>query len=453
MEKDSQGREAETPESSVARLFRRLQRQALWDSVLAFAPPFLVLGYFVFFLYRFHWIGQAGLLISTPLLLGLAAAAVYFRYRPLVPSGRFAAGLVDERVEGQDRFVTLSTVEPSRYPSRLVARVRHEAAGLMHRLDLRRDFPYRLKRSFLVSVLASVLMVLMFHLGLLLFQLSAAPVPTRKLRDLAQQLSETPRFANLARELAGLADQLSRPDLSALEKQALIQELRKKVEKQQASERQEAGGQSDLLSRTEDSLRGLERGVGGNQEKDSGKGGGGLQTNLPEEGEGKGKQSGRGNQGEGQNQMSAVENKNLKDGKLTRADLKGEGEGQTKSPEKRGEGSEKEQGKGPETKGKMEGGPDAKGGKSKFEEIPQGAPPERFFQPGEQGEKGVKGARFVTVQLPEAETQSDSVAGGSGKGSRAPSRVPVSNVPLPPHIPDAPSEKQPVPLEYRQLIR
>jgi hypothetical protein len=29
----------------------------------------------------------------------------------------------------------------------------------------------------------------------------------------------------------------------------------------------------------------------------------------------------------------------------------------------------------------------------------------------------------------------------------------VSNVPLPPHVPDAPAEKQQLPLEYRGIIR
>jgi hypothetical protein len=31
--------------------------------------------------------------------------------------------------------------------------------------------------------------------------------------------------------------------------------------------------------------------------------------------------------------------------------------------------------------------------------------------------------------------------------------VPVSNVPLPPYVPNAPSEKQQVPIEYRGMIR
>jgi hypothetical protein len=41
----------------------------------------------------------------------------------------------------------------------------------------------------------------------------------------------------------------------------------------------------------------------------------------------------------------------------------------------------------------------------------------------------------------------------SKSGKTATSQVPVSNVPLPKHVPDAPSEKQQMPLEYRGIIR
>jgi hypothetical protein len=39
------------------------------------------------------------------------------------------------------------------------------------------------------------------------------------------------------------------------------------------------------------------------------------------------------------------------------------------------------------------------------------------------------------------------------KGNRVGTKVPVSNVPLPAHVPDAPTEKQHMPLEYRGMIR
>jgi hypothetical protein len=58
--------------------------------------------------------------------------------------------------------------------------------------------------------------------------------------------------------------------------------------------------------------------------------------------------------------------------------------------------------------------------------------------------------------LPEdvaAESKGESKATKEGIGNRGRSQVPVSNVPLPAHLPNAATEKQPMPLEYRGIIR
>jgi len=118
--------------------------------------------------------------------------------------------------------------------------------------------------------------------------------------------------------------------------------------------------------------------------------------------------------------------------------------------------SGKEQNK--EQMGKTEGGSKDGAGKEKSSEEPppQGvSPAERFYKGGE-GKEGIKNARYVTVQLPEeiaAEGKGESRATKESKGSRARTQVPVSNVPLPAHVPNAPSEKQQVPIEYRGMIR
>jgi hypothetical protein len=108
--------------------------------------------------------------------------------------------------------------------------------------------------------------------------------------------------------------------------------------------------------------------------------------------------------------------------------------------------------------GKTEGNREDKLGKNKqSEEIPRGAPPaERFSRPGEQGNEGIKGARYVTVQLPEdvaADSKGETTGAKDSKNNRVGPKLPVSNVPLPAHVADAPTEKQQVPLEYRELIR
>jgi hypothetical protein len=89
--------------------------------------------------------------------------------------------------------------------------------------------------------------------------------------------------------------------------------------------------------------------------------------------------------------------------------------------------------------------------------MPKDGPPaERYRQPGEEGPGGIKGAKYVTVQLPEevaADSSGTTTSGKDGKESRNRPKLPVSNVPLPAHVPEAPAEKQRMPLEYRDLIR
>jgi hypothetical protein len=104
-----------------------------------------------------------------------------------------------------------------------------------------------------------------------------------------------------------------------------------------------------------------------------------------------------------------------------------------------------------------DGAKNEQAGRSKAtQDIPQGAPPpERFHKPGEGEYKGIQGAGYVTVQLPE-ELATGADGGGQkkdAKGKAAVSNVPVHNVPLPKHMPNAPAEKQPMPLEYRGIIR
>ena len=87
------------------------------------------------------------------------------------------------------------------------------------------------------------------------------------------------------------------------------------------------------------------------------------------------------------------------------------------------------------------------------ESIPEGKPPDRFNRPGE-GTEGIAGGRFVTVALPKAiatGSSSDALTGQEGGSVHAP--VPFSNVPLPPgRDPEAASEKQHMPMEYRKLF-
>ena len=437
------------PEKLVDHLLSLLKRHVLWDSLLELFPPLLVFFYLAIFLYDPAWTTPGTLILAGAMVLGVALLIGILRHRPAALSVCFAARLIDERVEGKDRFVTLATLDPSFRPSFLVTRLRREAAGLLHRIDLKRDFPYRVKRSFFVSLIGSLAVILLFYL---LLQIPSFFTPQgRPLNELVQELSQVPRFSELARGLKAMALRLQEEDLSSTERRSLIQELLRKVEDQLGVERQEGGAGSDLLSQAADTLRGMEQGLEKGQEQ---RGGGGLKTNLPEEREGEGKGSAKGDGEEGQGELVASGSRDLKGGQSTQGEAPEAGKRQGEKGQGKGDKLKGEREKGGGIEGSAKGELEGKGTRSKGEEIPRGAAPERFLQPGEQGEKGIKGARFVTVQLPEEGTEDLADEGGSGKRRRVQPKVPVSNVPL--RRPDsrgASPEKQHLPLEYRGLIR
>lgn len=379
-----------------------------------------------------------------------------------MPSVRSAARLVDERTAANDRFITLATVEPSSCPPSLFGRLRHEAAAFLDRIDLKREFPYKIKRSFYQSLMVSVFVGALLHLFLLNVQSSIRPAPVHeRIRELAQKMAQRPPLANLARDLRALVAKLEAPKVSPQEKQEIIKETQKKIEEQQKKEQQK--DDRDLLGQASSALKDLDQQSGSGQDprKGQGQGGGGIQSNLPQEGKGEGKQ-GQGSGGDNQRELNTQLTKEMQQGKSAGGDPKdqsneaaqqnkGDGKGKQTDPTK----SDGEKSK--ETAGKTELKSGEAGGKDKSsEEVPKGpAPAERFYQPGEQGKEGIRGERYVTVQLPE-EIASDSkgklTSVKDANTSKARPKVPVSNVPLPAHLPDAASETQQIPLEYRGMI-
>lgn len=445
------GTDPESPENIIFRLVARLRQHALWDALSIYLPPFAVAAYLAAYSYHAAWIAQATFLGLTVVAIVLGVVAVVGRYRPCIPSAFAAARMVDERAAAQDRFVTLATIAGSARSASFIGRLRREASGFLHRIDLKKDFPYRLKRSFYRSIVGSFIAVILFHLVLQVAEGLIPPGPDEQLRRVAAQLAQTPRYEDLTKTLEALADKLKNPALSDREKQELLREALQKLEARQKKEEQEDG--RNLLGQAANTVRGLEQSAGQDQQRDQDKGGGGVQSNLPQQGEGEGR-SEKGDGGAGQGDIQAQLTKELQDGKSAQGDPREAGKEKAPGNRGAGKGADPDRQKGREMTGKAEGGSEEKVGKSKAEEIPRGTPPaERFLQPGEQGKEGIKGARFVTVQLPEAIAQDASGEGGSGKATKVYPKVPISNAPLPAHVPDAPAEKQPLPLEYRGIIR
>jgi hypothetical protein len=452
----------ETPETLVTRLANRLRQHALWDVLLMFLPPLIVGIYCVATLYRGGWITQAVFIVAALAAATLTLASVMYRYGSALPSLRLAAHLIDECAGATDRFITLSTIEPLSCAPSLLGRLRSEAAGFLPGVRIQHDFPYKVKRSFYRSLLGALVFAAVFHLLLPMAGSRNGPstVPER-LREIAAKMTERPRMTELARQLRMLAAKIEDVNAAHQEQQRAAREMQRTIEQEQNKEDQKDN--LDLLGQAASALQGLDQqpGKGQEQQKKNDGGGGGVESNLPEKGQGEAKPSP--GSGDGKGEVTAEVSKDMQGGKTSAGDPKeqaneinqqkaGEGKGDHPDPNKA------DRDKTQELSGKTQGEREDKLGKNKgSEDIPQGAPPaERFNRPGEQGNGGLKGARYVTVQLPE-EVAADSKGATSGtkdaKSNRLGPKLPVSNVPLPAHLPDAPTEKQQVPLEYRGIIR
>ena len=434
--------EGERPEKLIHRLAAKLRHQALLDSLLIFSPPVGAAIYIIAVLFGAAWLGQIPMLVSAALVMVLGCFAVVLRYLPAAPSVSAAAQLLDRQAAAKDHFLTLATVKPADWPASFLSRLRRETSGFSHRVELKRDFPYRLKSSAYWSFGLSLLAAILISFLLPLTASVARPgVLQDRLRALGQEMALKPGLKKVGKDLLALAAKLDEPKIPREEKQAQAQELKKEIEEQQKKEEQKDN--RDLLSQAASALEGVEQQQAGGQErKDEQKGGGGIQSDVRQQGQGKSEQS-HGGSGDSKGDSSAQLSTELQQGKTA--------QGNPQEP-----GSEKNQEPGD---AKQDNQPDpSRSGKEKSSEEPppQGvSPAERFYKGGE-GKEGIKNARYVTVQLPEeiaAEGKGESRATKESKGSRARTQVPVSNVPLPAHVPNAPSEKQQVPIEYRGMIR
>jgi hypothetical protein len=457
MEVSASGGGMGPPELLVDRLSLRLRRHAFWDFFLVLFPPISVLSYLSLYLLRAAWIGREALFLSGIALAGVALILVGLRSFFEKPKASLAARFIDEKVAAEERFLTLTTLSPAHSSSPMMERLRQEATAFLDRIDLRRDFPYRVKRSFVASLIGSLAVILLFHLILLVAVWFVPPLsPTKELLLLSEKLAQVPHLSSLARDIQSLINKLENEKLPGAEKQSLIQEVQEKVENQHKVEPQEDQSQKDLLNQAGNALKNLEQGEKQKQEQEQQEGGGGITTNLPDQGEGQNeKQSKAG--GKEESPDPGAQSSDAKGGQNAQGETKepsdpqkdgGKGQGQKTDDKGR---DEKQKGKESDlAKSQQEGG----SGKVS-EEIPQGSPPpDRFLKPGEQGEGGIKGARYVTVELPEAEAERALGTGGSTKRKPVQPKLPVSNVPLrQPDSPEASAEKQPLPLEYRGLIR
>ena len=447
----------------MCRLVARLSRHALWDSLLLFGPPVAAVIFIIALLSETFWLDRSAAVATGGVILVLGALAVFLRRRPLVPSVRRAAQLIDQKSGAKDHFLTLATIDSAGQPSSFLARLRRQSETFLHRLELKRDFPYRVERSAYYSIGASLLGAMLFYLFLPAVHSArhGASVQER-LRDLAQQMSAKPELRPFGKELHDLANKLADPQTTPEEKRALAEEMERKLEEQQKKEQQKDN--RDLLGEAASALAGKEQqqAASGQQQKEQNQGGGGVQSNAPQDGQGESKQNSS-DGSNGKNESSAQMNREMDQGKSSQANPQEPGQdknraGDAKNNQKQPDSNQPDDQPTKEKADKAQGDSKEGAGKQRASEEPppQGGPPtERFYKPGE-GKDGLAGKGYVTVQLPEevaADAKGESRASKDAKNNRARSQVPVSNVPLPAHVPNAPMEKQQVPIEYRGIIR
>ncbi len=389
------------PENLVRSVTAKLRYHILWDSLCICIPPVAAAAYVVLLLFQTARLGESATIVSETLVGVLGLWAIVRRYRPLVPNVSAAAQMVDQQAGAKDHFLTLSTLDPENCPPSLWSRLYRDAAGFVDRIEPRRDFPYKVKRSAYWSVGVSIAAAILIHVLMpLTLPIAHSGTLQDQLHELAQELSAKPELRTLAQELETLAAKVGDPKTTREEKQALAQQLEKKIEEQQKKEEQKDS--RDLLGQAASALEGMEQqqvASGNEQQKDQQKGAGGIQSNLPQQGQGESKQN-QGGSGDSKSDSSAQLSPDLQQGKS--------GQGNPKEP-----GLEKNQQQGDAQKNNQ---PD----------------PNR---PGKEQNKEQMG------------TTKES------KGGKARTQVPVSNVPLPAHVPNAATEKQQVPIEYRGMIR
>jgi hypothetical protein len=443
----------------------QLKRHALFDALLLFGPPAGAAWFVIALLFQTGRLAPLPAIVAAAMILMLLALGVLLRSRPARPSVGSAARLVDQKSGALDHFLTLTTIDPATESPALLARLRQQTTALGHRVELARDFPYRFKPAAFWSLGASLLAALLIYLFLPLPHASAVRRDAReRLAEVVKQMAAHPTLRELAQELQALGVKLDQP-ISSSEKKNEIDRMEQRIEEQRAKEQN--GDQRDLLGEAASALEGLEKqqqvAGAGQGEKQQEKGSGGIQSNVPQDGEGESKENqsgGADGKGEPAAQMSQQK---MDSGKSAQADPKEQGQnknqtGEAKNDQNQPDPNNPSQEQTKQKAGKSQG--DSKEGAGKqqaSEEPPQGGPQaDRFYKPGE-GKEGLAGKKgYVTVQLPEdvvADSKGASAASKDARNGQTRSKVPVSNVPLPAHVPNAPAEKQQVPLEYRGILR
>lgn len=409
------------------------------------------------------------------------------------------AALVDDKVGGKDRFLTLVSAPQEETEDVFYSVVQRQTEELADFLRPERDLPFSFDRQILFSVCGALFSLLLL---LLLSHSERAYLPfsplfldspalqsqreipneaIEALEKAAHQLLQktpTPQEQMIGAQLSSLAQQLRDPSLSLQEKQQLLEEARKRLNLDlpfpqilpfdlESKSRDGEGAEGNdkgpsqkgnaLSANTEDqegqSQKSTSSSGAGNESQQGAKPdgeknkqsqprqeGGGITFNFPQdqknnqkrssdEASGVGQQPSQDQMGEGPfpgtdpTRLGGGKNDQAQNQQAQKGDIQSNGEEQN------------EQGKGEVTTGKGRG--------------------KRFLKPGDQPGGGflTQDAQFVKIRVPIGQDVQATEGRRTINNGRAAPKTPYSNAPLKDSAPEQAQGKQPIPLEYRAILK
>jgi hypothetical protein len=467
------------PATLIERTSRRVLRHRQLNDLGFFLPLGIAIGALCRFVLAVFSLPVSFALFPLVICGGLLAFALCRTQKGVEQTT--VAALLDEKTDGQERFLTLATCPHTRANLPFLALVDQQAARQAVSFEPVRNVPFKLDRRVPIAVLAAILGVLSLSFvppRLTNFGPGTMPASDTLVADLetiARQLmakGATPQEQAAGAQLLALAQELQDPTISPQEKRRLIDDAQQRMKlslplpqilpfdlKLFASENKENKGQGSQgdqsqpentpLAKADQNLEQLKKTLSasagnepqpgpqkeGEQQKQPRQDGGGIKFDMPQPQSGKQeKQAGQESSGQQQSAQDQPLNSQEPGTDPNRpGGQKDQGRGQEQGPKDASQTGSQEKGKG-STIGS--------------------SPGERFLQPGEQpGGFLTKDAHFVKVRIPVGEeTPGEGENRTENRGPALP-KVPYSNAPLKEGPPDQAQPKQPVPLEYRKILQ
>lgn len=485
-----------SPSSLIEQSRARLVRQRRMNICGLYLPPLAAMLILGTALVRTFSLSPA--LISLPVLALGCWMGFALRRAGKTLADVTVATLLDEKTDRQERFLTLATIPPAEGSLPFVTLLQRQTEEKTIAFSPQRAFPFTLDRRVFLTVFASALSLLILFLLPLESAIVPPPSPAAPSAQTHQELEtlanvaralmrdgKTPQEKTAGAQLLALAEQLRDPTIPPEEKQKLIEETKQRLElplpqilpfqldlfaskgdkgegdqgnqSRQEGKRQDknnkdnkstdpaqtpsqsAAGNAQQQEQKEQS--GSQQGDKKSDQQQPKESGAGIKSNQskPEQRGEKREQSGQGDSGDQQKGDQQQSPDNHTQGKDPNQPGGQDGPGQ--DPRKQGPIPQPD----PQQPGQEQKGAGTTVG---------GALGERFLKPGEQpGGFLTKNARFVKVRIPFGTAPQEEGENLTENTDRTQPKTPYSNAPLKEASPDQAQVKQPVPLEYRTILK